>query len=507
MKVHMFLRWVKILAWLILIAVMVKIFSLEKLTAENAHSHGLPAKMVSADPASRKTVHASHRHKYELANEPLKLKQLLDANAQKNWSRDGNCAPYPRHKDLHIVNVHYQFTVGGNVTYYMFGAYYDRRHAVENAPSIAILAMFSSIPGPFEPAYCQVWYEDNDTPDIVEMQHQQVAWYEVWGNGPDLVYPVLLNCPLQGSPRSYRVPQLVSLVFTDRCARATNALRVVYEAPQRSRATRFAVCVKDLQFPGRDMSERWMEWLELMRLLGAERVTAYDLGGATLTANTRRTLQHYAQHDGFLQLRPHTLLQGHPVPTINVEASKRLNEVLIYIDCFYRNMYEFDYVAIFDVDEVIMPLGELHNWPQLVQHLERNSTLAAPDSACKAYASYCFRNVYYPQNLTVDESPPRNFYMLRHVRRVAEHLDANSAVKCLHSTHFVTSVHNHFPMSWRLACAPLDVPTSVGQMQHYREPDDKMTLEQPTPVRDDNIWRFRDQLISNVLAKRRELGR
>lgn len=319
-----------------------------------------------------------------------------------------------------------------------------------------------------------------------------------------------MNCPLPDSPRRYRVPQLVSLVFTDRCARATNALRVVYEAPQRSHATRFAVCVKYLQYPTVDMSERWVEWLELMRLLGAERITAYDLGGDSLMPKTRRTLEHYVQHDGLLQLRSHALLEGHPKPVINPTLSKRLNEVLIYTDCFYRNMYEFDYVAIIDVDEAIMPLGELLNWPQLVQHLERNSTHPTDalkfENDCKARASYCFRNVYFPNSLAIDETPPTNFHMLRHVRRVAEHLDSNSAIKCLHSTHYVTAVHNHFPMSWRIACGPYDVPTSMAQMQHYRDPVDMSTLEQPRSLRDDNIWRFKDKLMEKVLAKYRELG-
>lgn len=441
-------------------------------------------------------------------HEPLLLKQLLEQNAAYNWSLGDNCAPYPRHEDLQYEQDYYQFTMGGNVSYYFFAAYYDRRQAMEYTPSIAVLAMVSSIFGPFEPAHCQVWYEGSARPDIVEMHHQEIGWYDAWGNGPDHVYPVLMNCPLHGTQRRHRVPQLVSLVWGDECSRPSNAMRVVYEAPERRRSTRFAVCLKDLHFPDADMTDRWLEWLELMRLLGVERVTAYDLGAEHLQESTRRTLRHYSEEDGLLVMRSHTLLNGHPEPAANGYLSKLLNEVLMYIDCYYRNIYLYDYVGNFDVDEVIMPLGELNNWTALVELLEGNrSVFAGPNNEmhCEERASFCFRNIYFPKDLPQDERSPANFYMLRHVIRVAEHLDAGSAIKCLHSTAHNTILHNHFSMGWR-GCGALDVPTNIGQMQHYREPDIKETLHDPPPVRDDNIWRFKEQLIERVMAKRRQLG-
>ena len=38
----------------------------------------------------------------------------------------------------------------------------------------------------------------------------------------------------------------------------------------------------------------------------------------------------------------------------NTEAQ---NELIPYNDCLYRNLYQYKYIALLDIDEVIMPLG------------------------------------------------------------------------------------------------------------------------------------------------------
>ncbi|XP_062140953.1 uncharacterized protein LOC133849095 isoform X1 [Drosophila sulfurigaster albostrigata] len=505
MLMHKLSRIIKPLAWILISATCIKLLLSISLPDDRGPISKRYVRTMSADSAHRKS--AQDDITYTTPNEPLLLQQLLAANAPNNWCLNPHCAPYPRAEDLHIEQQYYQYTLGRNVSYYLYAAYYDRRPAIINTPSITILAMMSSMTGPFAHAYCQVWYEADAEPHIVLMQRLTVVWHKEWSTEDGQLYPVLLSCQLPSNPRSSRVPELVSLVFDDRCARPTNALRVVYEAPQRKRVRRFAVCVKDLNFPHVEMSQRWIEWLEMLRLLGAERVTAYDLGGESLLPQTRRTLQHYVTRDGLVRLRPHRLLHKMPTPTLNW-LSKSLNEVLCYVDCFYRHIYEFDYVGIFDVDEVIMPLGELHNWTALLQQLERDSNQVLEEN-CEARASYCFRNIYFPNDWPVDERVSSAFHMLQHVQRVPEHSDHNSYVKCLHSTHFVQSVHNHFPFSWHGSCGPYDVPVELGQLQHYRKFENRTMdrISDRTSVRDDNIWRFKDKLMLHVLAKQRELDR
>ncbi|EDW48967.1 GM11519 [Drosophila sechellia] len=82
------------------------------------------------------------------------------------------------------------------------------------------------------------------------------------------------------------------------------------------------------------MTDRFVEWLELMRLLGATKVTAFDIG--QLMPNTMRTLAHYTEAgDGFFDLRKFRF----PNETADHETFRAMIiEVLLYNDCLYRTM-------------------------------------------------------------------------------------------------------------------------------------------------------------------------
>ena len=40
-----------------------------------------------------------------------------------------------------------------------------------------------------------------------------------------------------------------------------------------------------------------------------------------------------------------------------------------YNDCLYRNMYRYKYIALLDIDEVILPIEE-HNWSDLMKNVQ-----------------------------------------------------------------------------------------------------------------------------------------
>ncbi|XP_020807448.1 uncharacterized protein LOC110183503 [Drosophila serrata] len=426
----------------------------------------------------------------------MDLEALLRSNEEENWAHGRECAPYPRYENLEFHSPYFQKVQHENITYYLYGAYYDRRPRVAE---LMILAMITTCTDSYPQMYCQMWFEGETQPELVPVYETKLAWYPQWGQGDGVPFPTLLTFQMQSS----RQPQLVSLVFGDGCAVPQNALKViqppVLEQEERKAQPhlRTGVCVKYLRFPDVDISERLVEWLELMRLLGAGRIRAYDID--QLHPNVSRTLAHYTRpEDGLLELRPYQLLM--PPLEGKQDLLRMLNEVVLYNDCLYRSLYEFDYVAVVDVDEVIMPLGRLRTWPDLLEELE------AADVNCSARCGYCFSNVYFPKELAPDPKMESCFYMLAHVTRVAEHLDPGLATKCLHNTAYATVMHNHFAIQWRESCGPQHVDVEVGQMQHYRHVDIPETLVNPPPKLDDNIRRFQKQLIRNVRAVHRQLG-
>ena len=137
----------------------------------------------------------------------------------------------------------------------------------------------------------------------------------------------------------------------------------------------FAVCVKGLDFPIDDLSTRLVEWIELLSLLGADKVFLYQL---EIHPNVSKVLDYYVKK-GKVDLTPISL-PGHQ-PNVKIlqhlylkskTNNKRQNELIPYNDCLYRNIYRYKYVALLDIDEVILPKSR-HTWAELMQDVEKVS--------------------------------------------------------------------------------------------------------------------------------------
>lgn len=64
-------------------------------------------------------------------------------------------------------------------------------------------------------------------------------------------------------------------VVERQCDLATNNLRVTYNRLKEGESKKkFAVCVKGLDFPSDDISVRLVEWIEMLNILGADKVRA-----------------------------------------------------------------------------------------------------------------------------------------------------------------------------------------------------------------------------------------
>lgn len=72
------------------------------------------------------------------------------------------------------------------------------------------------------------------------------------------------------------MPASVSLVEKE-CDTATNNLKVIYNLPADDRKKGFAVCVKGLDFLYDDLSVKMVEWIELITMLGADKIYFYEL--------------------------------------------------------------------------------------------------------------------------------------------------------------------------------------------------------------------------------------
>jgi hypothetical protein len=255
-------------------------------------------------------------------------------------------------------------------------------------------------------------------------------------------------------------------------------------------------------------------------MLGASKVFLYDL---ETHPNITKVLQYY-QKQGLVELTKITLAGNQPnLPGFrhlylkNKLTHKRQNELIPYNDCLYRNLYSYDYLALLDIDEVIMPLkhstwGELMDEVQQVSLAEKNYTRA----------SYNVRNVYFLDDLGVGDDQlkhtghepgvPKYMHMLQHVYRSRNYTKPGQYVKCFHNTERVVSLHNHFPLNCFGSCTTFSINTTQAHLQHYRKDcvgplkNSCKTDFRVYTVRDTTIWRYKDELITKAHDALDELG-
>ena len=242
---------------------------------------------------------------------------------------------------------------------------------------------------------CQMWYENEREPRIVDVLEYKYIWYSKWGNYRQGIYqPYIIACKVPPSHRNRGPPVSVSLV-EKRCSTASNNLRVTYNKPTQRKG--FAVCVKGLDFLYDDLSVRLVEWIELIGLLGADKIFFYELQVHT---NVSKVLRHY-ESLGKIHVTPLSLPGGQPnIPVFQhmyltkKTNNKRQNELIPYNDCLYKHMYEFEYIVLLDIDEVIMPIRDA-NWHELMKRVMPKALAIRNETR----ASYNVRNVYFLDDL------------------------------------------------------------------------------------------------------------
>ncbi|XP_065365629.1 uncharacterized protein LOC135958665 [Calliphora vicina] len=423
-------------------------------------------------------------------------------HAKQSMQKFRNCAQYPALQVINFYNTYWQTFYIDNSIFQLYGAYYDTRP--KTGPVVRILAMTNHQLNEFPIIYCQLWFEDDNRPVISTIREYKIIWEPTWGVKAGVYYPYLMTCEL---PKNANItgdptPKVVNLVGRQ-CDTASNSLRIVYDKPVNSEEKQeFAVCVKGLDFPYQDLSVRLVEWLELLKLLGVHKVYMHHL---QVLNNISKVLNYY-QAKGFVEIQNISLVGG-VVGQPEVEhwliktypLNRRLNELIPYNDCFYRNMYKYKYIALLDIDEIIMPINNLKTWQQVVKRY---------DTGNDCYASLCATNVYFPSDNVPLRTHPSYMYMLNHVYRYKDFTKQRYHIKCLHNTQQVVTLHNHYPFSYlNASCKPLDLPTSFAQLQHYRDTqaiDDKIEMDHVL-ILDDSVDHFRKPLIEMCTKVLRDL--
>ena len=169
-------------------------------------------------------------------------------------------------------------------------------------------------------------------------------------------------------------------------------------------------------------------------------------------------------------------------------------QLLMMSDCFYRHMYEVEYLAMTDLDEMITPVGKHTSWGEMIKALNSNSDVS----------SYTFQNAFFtsPENEAKQVLPNcSNAQVPKYFTRTVRH-DCYPGYAYRPKTMSLARYIYEPNIHW--VCARVDghpgntnVPTEIGILAHYRPsvPDD--CVGKPTFT--DNVARkFRNKVTDSM---------
>jgi len=439
----------------------------------------------------------------------LPIEYWLEHNRKSMFYENATCAPLPSIFELEYNNMYWQTLFTSNGTFQLLSAFYDIRNASKIGPAVRILGVIDRV-DPTVKTYCQFWFEDTNSPLLVSTMELKYMWLKEWGVYNHLYQPYVMTCQI---PREYhsRIPSSVSMVEQP-CDTATNNLKIHFNKP--AKKTDFAVCVKGLDLLHEDLSVRLVEWIELVRILGANKIFFYEF---YVHPNISKVLRYYEEL-GMVSVTPLTLPGGQPnipgfqhIYLYERETYKRLNELIPINDCFYKNMYSYEYIAVFDIDEVIIPV-KTKDWRELLDVVIAKSLQLNNKSS----AGYEVRNVFFMDDVNHahdwSASIPKYMHMLQHVNRSRDFDPEGYSVKSFHNTEMAFTIHNHYVLSCLSEdCTSYPIDPNDAQLQHYRLDCFRKRRSTCTPLRskvtrDTLIWRYKDELIARTTDTLRRLG-
>ena len=295
--------------------------------------------------------------------------------------------------------------------------------------------------------YCQFWYKE-DPFFITKPAHKNFFQR----NFQNQLNPVLLNCILPGNPPR-RVPAAVTVSFGN-CTGSNNLLKIHDDS--QSKKSGIGVCVSRVTH-FTDKSVSLIEWLEMLRILGANKVYIYTF---YIHPNISKVLDYYSDL-GFVEVTRMSAIGGKSQDgglfywyNQNDYYFDSRNEKVDYNDCFFKYMYRHRFLTILDIDEIIVP-SNTRNWAEMLQTIPKTHT-----------STLKFKSSLFPLDQPLISKLDKGFL------EMVPHVYGTSGLDHVHKSFFntdnVIQVGNHKPQKCIKRCKAQSVDIKYGKVHHYR---------------------------------------
>ncbi|XP_064477949.1 uncharacterized protein LOC135391579 [Ornithodoros turicata] len=249
-----------------------------------------------------------------------------------------------------------------------------------------------------------------------------------------------LLCPVPAGPW----PDTVAVVRINDRNLPGNMLQVHKLQPSTPKED-IAVCVKPIHYDY-DKLLQLAEFVELNRVLGVSHFILYN---HTAGPHVSCLLQRY-QSQGIVTLLPWQL------PMVSQREIRTEGLFAALNDCLYRGMSRFRWLAMIDLDEFIVPAGNI-SLPVLLRRLGESA------------GAFSFRNGFFYLQWGDDPVADVPLLTMRKTRRKAQLHAHRQRSKCVVSPERVVEMGNHFV--WEFLTADkvtVNVAAELAFLHHYR---------------------------------------
>lgn len=240
----------------------------------------------------------------------------------------------------------------------------------------------------------------------------------------------------------------------------------------------------------------WLvEWIEFNRLLG---ITEINFHVSNVSDGVTRVLAHYIR-TGLVRVKP--------VDAPIVESCfwcLKLATIPVLNDCMYRNMYRYRYLAVTDIDEIVVPRRH-DSLLDLLRHLD----IFYPSPA------YIFNNVYFfldfpspfQKNGSAATRPPTTAPVLTTMTKLwrLKPSERGYATKSIVNPRMCEVIQNHYCLRRTADVSKeywaTEVKHDLGLLHHYKKCHFELQECQRlflNYLKDNSVEKFKDNLVSRV---------
>lgn len=398
---------------------------------------------------------------------------------------------------LRVTHAEWLAVTNTRFKFFVYSAYFDDRIAGgsgnRKSPGLIRVIGATKTKSP-ERVWCRLWYSDQNLTSSTTVPAKVKVIRENW----NLKYSAcFVICPIpKDSPTKDKIPETVSIVAK---LRASPSNRILVQNRPLARSVNknnLAICVKPLHYDYNRVLQL-VEFIELYRLLGATHVTLYN---DTVGPDAGCVLRYY-ERKGYV-----TVLPWHHLDMISQREIRTEGLFAALNDCLYRSMYTFEYVALVDLDEFIIPrhdntIIELIRWMGT-----RIST--------KSTGAFSFQNAFFylqwaddPYIASSRNPSETHLITLRKTRRRLKLHPHKQRSKYVCKPKEVVEAGNHFVWEFIPGHGTVNVPPDAAILHHYRVcefgGDDCVKTQS---VVDKTAYKYIEKLTKNVHRTCKELS-